>query len=234
MDWKVAARTDRYFIKKFEDETNLPCHILIDQSRSMAYGSTASHWSKATYAATVAATLATFLLKQGDAVGITTFGQHLLDHLPAGNKAGQLKHLLAMLERQPHSMGTSLATSLDQISSLARRRGLMVLVSDLLAPVQHLQQQLSWITSRRHQLVVLHVVDPTEMDFSFGQALHFVDAESGQEKFVQPEQQRAAYLTRHTAHLTAVQAACDAAGARRILCRSDSSIADTLVKLIMG
>jgi uncharacterized protein (DUF58 family) len=231
MDWKVAARSDRYFIKKFEDETQLPCQILVDRSASMNYGSDPA-WKKSTYAATLSATLALFLLRQGDAVGVTTFSQRLVDHLPAGARSGQLQRALTLLERPVAAESTSLAASLDQITSLLRRRGLVVLLSDFLAPLEHLRQQLSWITARRHELVVMHVVDAQEMEFRFVRPVHFTDAETNAEVFVNPEAQRESYLSRHSAHLAAVRAACESLGATHLLCRTDAPIGETLVKLL--
>jgi uncharacterized protein (DUF58 family) len=206
MDWKVAARSDRYFIKKFEDETQLPCQILVDRSASMNYGSDPA-WKKSTYAATLSATLALFLLRQGDAVGVTTFSQRLVDHLPAGARSGQLQRALTLLERPVAAESTSLAASLDQITSLLRRRGLVV-------------------------LLVMHVVDAQEMEFRFVRPVHFTDAETNAEVFVNPEAQRESYLSRHSAHLAAVRAACESLGATHLLCRTDAPIGETLVKLL--
>src|ERR1051325_325685 len=97
LDWRVFARSDRYFIKKYEDETNLRCHLLVDQSRSMDYGSRG--YTKATYGATLAATLAYFLHLQGDAIGLLTFDENVRDYLPARHRAGHLRHLMLALEK---------------------------------------------------------------------------------------------------------------------------------------
>ena len=99
IDWKVYARSDRHVIKKFEDETNVRCHLLVDQSRSMDYG-TRGH-TKAVYAATLAATLGYFLHQQGDAVGLMSFDEEVREFLPARNRPGQLRQLMIALERPP-------------------------------------------------------------------------------------------------------------------------------------
>jgi uncharacterized protein (DUF58 family) len=233
MDWKVAARSDRYFIKKFEEETHLPCQLLLDMSRSMNYGSRPD-WSKANYAATLAATLSLFLLKQGDAVGLSTFSDHLLQHHPSSAGPKHFQRLLTALETPATSSSTSLASSLDQISSLLRKRGLVVLISDLLTPTDQLRQQLSWVTTRRHELVVLHVADAQELDFRFDSAAHFVDAEGGSTLFINPAAQRQSYLTKLEAHLAAISAACDQTGARYLLARTDQPIGDLLAKMIQA
>src|SRR5271165_1227069 len=104
LDWRLYARSDRYYIKKFEDETNLRCHLMVDQSRSMSYGSLA--YTKAQYANTLAATLAYFLSLQGDAVGLLTFDERIRDYLPARHRPGHLRHLMLALEKPPAGAAT--------------------------------------------------------------------------------------------------------------------------------
>src|SRR3954471_13813716 len=132
LDWKVFARTDRYFIKKFEDETNLRCHLLVDQSRSMEYGS--RDYTKAHYAATLAATLAYFLHLQGDAVGLLTFDEAVRDFMPARHRADHLRQIMIKLEKPAGGSRTDLVAPLERVAQLVRKRGLVVLVSDFLAP----------------------------------------------------------------------------------------------------
>src|SRR5215212_1076615 len=132
LDWRVFARTDRYFIKKYEDETNLRVHVLMDQSRSMDYGS--GSYTKATYASTLAATLAYFLYLQGDAVGLLTFDEKVREFLPARHRVGHLRQLMLALERPASGKATDLVAPLERITSLIRKRGLVVLISDFLAP----------------------------------------------------------------------------------------------------
>src|SRR5688572_25228756 len=120
LDWRVFARSDRYFIKKFEDETNLRCHLLVDQSRSMAYGS--RDYTKAHYAATLAATLAYFLHLQGDAVGLLTFDAQVRDFMPARHRVGHLRQLMFTLEKPASGNATNLVAPLERIMSLVRKR----------------------------------------------------------------------------------------------------------------
>src|SRR2546426_9522936 len=134
MDWRVFARSDRYFIKKFEDETNLRCHLLADNSRSMAFGSLG--YSKVKYAATLAATLAYFLYLQGDAVGLLTFDEQVREDLPARHRTGHLRHMMLALEKPPGGQGTNLAIPLEQIIEIVRKRGLIILISDFLTPCE--------------------------------------------------------------------------------------------------
>src|SRR5712664_3853513 len=106
LDWRVFARSDRYFIKKFEDETNLRCYLLVDNSRSMTYGS--AGYTKAQYAATLAATLAYFLYLQGDGVGLLTFDEQMREYLPARHRTGHLRHLMLALEMPATGRSTNL------------------------------------------------------------------------------------------------------------------------------
>src|SRR4030095_15500166 len=136
LDWRLYARSDRFYIKKFEDETNLRCYLLVDNSRSMSYGSLA--YTKAQYANTLAATLAYFLSLQGDAVGLLTFDEQIREYLPARTRSGHLRHLLLALEKPAAGTATDLAAPLKRIVEMVRKRGLMILISDLLAPIQAL------------------------------------------------------------------------------------------------
>src|SRR5437660_3665035 len=139
LDWRLYARTDRYYIKKFEDETNLRCHLLVDNSRSMGFGSLP--YTKAQYANTLAGTLAYFLYLQGDAVGLLTFDEQVRDYLPARHRAGHLRHLMLALEKPASGQGTNLAPPLKRMADLVRKRGVIVLLSDFLAPIERLEAE---------------------------------------------------------------------------------------------
>jgi uncharacterized protein (DUF58 family) len=211
LDWRLYARTDRYYLKKFEDETNLRCHLLVDQSRSMDYTST-TH-SKAQYANTLAATLAWFLYEQGDAVGLLTFDQQIRDFLPARNRTGHLRQLMLQLERPGTGTGTDLSTPLQRIVEIVRKRGLMVLLSDFLAPTETLERDLSALTACGHEVLLFQILDPAELDFNFNEPVLFQDLESGRQLLLDPVAARAAYQTRFATHNDTVQAICRKLGA---------------------
>jgi uncharacterized protein (DUF58 family) len=232
IDWKVAARTDRYYIKKFEDETNLRCQVLLDMSKSMGFGT--GGYSKADYAATLAATLASFLMQQGDAVGLTTFGERIVEHIPARNRPGHLRHLMTELEKKPAFTGTSLQASLQQLAELLRRRGMVVLVSDLLTPVEQFEKQLGYLSTQGHEVVVFHLMDRAEKDFTFDEAAQFYDSESGSELFINPSAARESYLKRLGAHLEAVKRVCDGHRADHRLVVTDEALGQVLLKWLGG
>lgn len=206
LDWKLYARTDRYYIKKFEDETNLRCHLLVDNSKSMGYGS--GSYTKAQYANTLAATVAYFLYLQGDAVGLLTFDEQIREYLPARNRTGHLRHLMLALDKPAAGTATDLSAPLKRIAEIVTKRGLMVLITDLLAPIGTLEKHLIALTACRHEVTVFHVLDPVELSFNFEKALMFHDLESGRDLFINPADIRKEYLRKLTAHNAAAQAIC--------------------------
>jgi len=210
LDWRLYARSDRYYLKKFEDETNLRCHLLVDNSRSMGYGSLA--WNKAQYANTLAATLAYFLSLQGDAVGLLTFDEQIRDYLPARHRAGHLRHLMLALEKPGGGAATDLTAPLKRIVQIVNKRGLMVLISDLLAPIQTLEKNLASLVACGHEVLLFHLLDPAELTFHFEKATLFLDIESGRDLYIDPAAARKDYLKKLATHNDGVRAACDNLG----------------------
>jgi uncharacterized protein (DUF58 family) len=210
LDWKLFARCDRYYVKRFEDETNLRCYLLVDMSRSMGYGSLG--YSKSEYAKTAAATLAFFLSLQRDAVGLVTFDQDIVEYLPARFRPGHLHRLMIALEHSLAGTETRLAPPIEQIAKTVRKRGLILLISDLLADIETLETQLGYLRSRGHEVAVMRVLDPAEVNFEFTEPEIFEDLESGRELYVDPETVRESYLERFAAHQSAIRRACDGLG----------------------
>src|SRR3954469_3391417 len=198
LDWKLYARSDRYYIKRFEEETNLRCHLLVDMSRSMGYGSVA--YTKVDYARTVAATLAYFLSMQRDAVGLVTFDQRIADYLPARYRPGHLHRLMVCLERAVAGTSTDLSAPLEQVAATVRKRGMIVLISDLLVSTDRLKTHLGSLRSQGHEVVLLRVLDPAEVDFSFDRPAMFFDMESGRNLYVDPAAARGAYRRNFEQH----------------------------------
>jgi uncharacterized protein (DUF58 family) len=206
LDWRLYARSDRFYLKKFEDETNLRCHLLIDHSRSMSYSS--QSYSKSDYARTLAATLAWFLHAQGDAVGLFSFDERVRDYLPARHRHGHLRQLMLALERETAGVATNLTEPLRRVAELARKRALIVLISDLLAPVDELERHLARLTAAGHEVVVFQVLDPNELAFNFQNAMLFQDVESGRDVYIDPEMARVSYQGRLREHGEGVEAIC--------------------------
>ena len=230
LDWKLFARSDRYHIKRFEDETNLRCTLVVDTSRSMLYGSGA--YTKSDYARTLAATVALFLGRQRDAVGLITFEDQITQYLPPRHRPGHLARLVALLEREPTAKVTDLGRSLDQVAATVRKRGLVILVSDLLAPVDLLKARLGYLRATGHDVVVLRVLDPAEIDFPFDAPARFRDAESGRDVYVDPANARAGYQTRFRAHANEIRRGCDDLGVELVPVRTDQALGSVLFDLL--
>ena len=206
LDWKLLARRDRKYIKRFEDETNLRCHLLVDLSRSMSFGSNGIE--KSDYAKTVAASLAWFLFRQRDAVGLITFDQAIDEVLPARFRPGHLRHLLGALERSTGGSETDISRPLEQVAATVQKRGMIVLVSDLLVPIDSITKPLSYLRAIGHDVVLLRVLDPSEVDFSFDKASMFVDLETGREIYVDPGAVAKDYKKKFTEHRDEVKTFC--------------------------
>jgi uncharacterized protein (DUF58 family) len=222
LDWRVLARSDRYFLKRYEDETNLRCHLLVDQSRSMTYGSTG--YAKAAYAGTLAATLAHFLDTQGDAVGLLTFDDAVRDYLPPRHRVGHLSRLMRALDRPASGKGTDVVLAMERLAQLLRKRGLVVVISDFLASLERLESTLVQLTAGGHELVLFEVLDPAELTFPFSEPALFEDAETGREVLVDPVTAREDYRRRLEGHGRKVRELCTNLGGSHIRLVSDQPL----------
>jgi len=232
LDWKLFARTDRYFIKKFEDETNRRCFLVVDQSRSMDFGSL--EYTKLAYARTLAATLAYFLTLQRDHVGLMTFDETIADVIPPRSRAGQFRHILGCLDRPASGRGTRLAKPLRQIAALTPRRGLVICLSDALTPIEEVADGLSLIRSRGHEVVMLRILDPAETRWQLSETRLVVDMETGQEMPIDPDRAVEQYLAAFQRHAADLQSACDAQGVALFTCRTDQPLQAALSHFVQS
>jgi uncharacterized protein (DUF58 family) len=210
LDWRLFARSDRYYIKRFEDETNLRCLLLLDTSRSMNFGSVG--YSKSDYGRTLVATLAYFLNSQRDAVGLATFSSEIEEFTPPRYRVGHLRRILVALERAAEGTATHLARPLEQIAERLNKRGMLVLISDLLAPLATLETSLGSLAARGQEVIVFHVLDPEELKFEFIAPELFEDMESRDRLYVDPQSVRAEYLKRFGRHLEQIETICSRLG----------------------
>jgi uncharacterized protein (DUF58 family) len=192
IDWKVYARSDRHFVKKFEEETNLQCQLLLDVSGSMSYGSRGV--SKFEYAACLAASLGYLMNRQRDAVGMTAFSDRIVDALPVSTRPGHLRNLLVALDRLEAGSRTNVAKPLHQIADAMTRRGMVILISDLLDDPEAVVRGLKHFQYRGSDVLVFHVLDPAEIEFPFDRATRFEDPETGEEVMAVPAVVREHYL----------------------------------------
>ena len=235
LDWRLLARSDRAYVKRFEDETNLLCYVVVDTSKSMGYGAgsskTVGH-AKHEYARTLAATLAYFLHQQRDAVGLLLFDEEVVDYAPPRHRPGHLRRLMAMLQHEPRGHATDLAKPLEQIAQMVRKRGLVVLISDLLADPDVLRTKLGYLRSRGHDVVVFRVLDPAELTFSFGEASIFEDLETGRRIYIDPEAAREQYLERFRAHAAHLDKICRELGVDFVECTTERPLELSLFDLL--
>jgi len=210
IDWRVYARSDRFYIKRFEDETNMRCHLLTDHSRSMGYGS--GEYSKSQYAGTLAATLAYFLFTQGDAVGLATFDDQIRQYMPPRNRPGYLRRLMLALETDPQGRSTKLGPPLQRIAEMLNKRGLIVLISDLLTSIDRLELDLGYLCAGGNDVVVFHVMDPAELNFDFDLPAFFQDVETERNMYVDPVAVKENYQHKLDKHIASVKSSCRSLG----------------------
>lgn len=194
LDWKIYARSDRHVVKKFEEETNVECHILLDVSRSMGYGS--HEVTKLQYGSYLAGALAYLMNRQRDAVGLLTFDDRIRELLPASARPGHLKTVLLALERLTLGTRTDIAKPLGDLVQAIRKRGLVVLISDLLDDPDRIIEGLKHFRYRGTDVVVFQVLDPHELSFPFDRAARFRDVESDHEVVAVPAAVRDTYKAR--------------------------------------
>jgi uncharacterized protein (DUF58 family) len=231
VDWRLVGRTDRYYIKKFEDETNLRCFFLVDQSKSMSYGS--AGYTKAEYAATLAATLGYFLEMQSDAIGLLTFADTLRDYLPARHRPGHLRQFMLTLEKQTTGDITNIETPLRRVSELVQKRGLMVIVSDFLTSLDTLEKSLGQLRAWGHELALFQTLDRAELDLNFDKASLFHDVESGRELYIDPSIARRNYLDRLHAHNENLHRICRNEGVAFHLTPTDRPLERCLMEFLL-
>jgi uncharacterized protein (DUF58 family) len=208
LDWRILARSDRLFVKQFEEETNLRAMILLDASRSMAWRGAPERLTKRAYADRLAAALALILLRQRDATGLVTFDEEVRQVIPARVKAGQWTRLVRGLIDTPDGRGTAAAAALQRLTGLLARRGLVVLISDLLFDRDLALAAMRYLRHRGHQVVVFHVMDPAEAQLGGPPEVRFRDPESKSTVVVRPRELARAYAETVRREIAAWRTAC--------------------------
>jgi uncharacterized protein (DUF58 family) len=186
LDWKVLAKSDRYLVKQYTEETNLRCHLLLDLSGSMGFQSARASLSKFEYARSLAAALAYLMLGQQDAVGALLFSDGPRAFVPARSVRSHLDVLLKAIAAGAPQGGTHLGPSLHELAERIKRRGLVVLLSDLMDTPENVLAGLQHFRHRHHEVIVFHILDPDEIEFPFHDTATFVDMESGQRLTTEP------------------------------------------------
>jgi uncharacterized protein (DUF58 family) len=206
LDWRVYARSERYYIKRYEENTNMKVYILVDCSASMAYGSEGI--SKYEYACRLAAGMAYVTVKQSDSAGMVLFGERIEDYFPPRSSLTHLRSMLDALNRCTPHKGTNTAAALHGMAELIKRRGLIIVLSDLMDDPEAVIRGLAHFKQKRHDVIVFHVLDNDELNFPFEKVATFRDMESGEKVRVAPKDLRDDYAAELEAFINQYKRAC--------------------------
>ncbi len=224
VDWKVFGKTDKFYLKQYEEETNLVSYLLVDTSESMRYKSADAPLSKLEYAQCVAASLAYLILQQQDSVGMVTFDSEIRALIRASSNPSHLKQLLYVMENTVPQRKTQTGPIFHDLAERLKRRGLVVILSDLFDDVPSMIAGLKHLRHRRHEVVVFHVLDPAELDFPFRQTTLFRGMEQLPDVLTDPRALRKAYLNEFQKFLQAVNKGCRSQHVDYVLLRTDESL----------
>jgi uncharacterized protein (DUF58 family) len=192
VDWKIYGRTDRFYIKQYEEETNLKGYLILDTSKSMTFASP-GQLTKLEYASYLAASLAYMMVKQQDAVGLATFDETVTTYLPPHATRPYLKQLLLTLQTISGGKGTASGRSLHLVAERIRRRGLVIILSDLLDEPDQVIAALKHFRHKKNEVIVMHILDPLERSFAFEKDASFRDLETSEIIATQPWHIRKGY-----------------------------------------
>jgi uncharacterized protein (DUF58 family) len=207
IDWKVWGRSDRLYIKQYEEETNLKAYLMVDVSESMAY-QYGENISKRDYACYLAASLAYLMLQQHDSVGMALFDDKVRRFIPDGSHSSHLKQLHHELESNEPGGNTAIGTIFHDIADRMKRKGLVIVVSDLLSEPEEILLGLQHLRHNRHEVIVFHVLDEAERDFPFEDLTLFEGMEDYPDVFAEPMSLRKAYLEELESFVNQVKRGC--------------------------
>jgi len=207
-DWKVFGKSDRIYLKQYEEETNFACYVLLDTSESMRYKSEHAAVSKLEYAQYVAAALSYLVLQQQDAVGLATFDTAVRHFVRASSHPSHLKQLCHTMDATPATGESSIGPIFHDLAERIRKRGLVVILSDLFDDVPSLLMGLKHLRHRRHEVLVMQVIDPAEQDFPFQDPTLFKGLENLPEQLTEPRSLQKAYRREFESFLLEVRRGC--------------------------
>jgi uncharacterized protein (DUF58 family) len=207
LDWKVLGRSDRYYIKQYEQETNFVAHLLLDGSESMKYGS--GRVAKLDYAKVMAACLAYLILLQRDAAAVTVFDDKMRERQPRTDNVAKIHQICAVLSAFNPTQPTAISAVLEDLARATRRRGVVILISDLLDDEEKIIRGLQHLRFAGHEVIVFHVLDPFELTFPFAGTVEFIGLEKQGRVVTRPAEIRKSYLAEFGAFLDRIRLACE-------------------------
>ena len=228
VDWKVFGRTDKFYLKQFEDETNLICHLVLDVSESMQYQGPDSPWSKLDHAATAAASLAWLILQQQDAVGLCCYDELVHSIVRPSSNPSHLQQLLHAIDSCEGRGKTSTGRVLHELADRFGRRGIVVIFSDFFDDIEQLMLGIKHLRHRRHDVIVAHTLDAAELDFPFKRQTLFKGLEALPESLVDPRGIRRAYRQKIDEFRQRIETECHNLRVDYLLIRNDQPLDVTL------
>jgi len=224
IDWRAFGRTDRYYVKRFEDETNLRVYLIIDNSNSMRYGS--DEITKYRYACHLAAALGYVVVKMRDSVGLCLFSDRIDLQMSAGNSFSHLNNVLKRLQKQEPGKRTEIAEALHVIAESVHKRALIIIISDLFGEPEKINLALAHFRKKHHDVIVFHTLDPTEIDLSFRRGCEFMDMETGETITADPRGLARDYQKIFREFLGKYRTSCKAMNIDYRLARTDTHLED--------
>tara|TARA_B100001250_G_C19742688_1_gene763790 strand:+ start:214 stop:1101 length:888 start_codon:yes stop_codon:yes gene_type:complete len=231
IDWKLWSKTDKYYVKQFEEETNLKAHIILDQSKSMDYGSFKN--TKFEYAKLVAASFAYILIKQQDAVGLALFDEQINKLIPPRSVPSHLNVLLSHMESAKPGAQTNISQALHHSAESINKRGLVIIISDLMDDVNSTINGLRHLRHKGHEVIVFHILDQDEVSFDFNQRIKFIDKETGEEIITDPSHIKEDYVSHFKNHCDLMKDGCEHNRIEYVQLLSNQSLDIALAELLL-
>lgn len=232
VDWKVYARSDRYYLKQYEDETNLICYLLVDHSESMNFCGQQSALSKLEYAQMVACSLAYLVHSQQDSAGLVTFSREIDHWLPASSSSNLFEDFVSVLEQASPSRETDIAAVLSNVTRRLTRPSLVILLSDLFDSGDELMNAIRLLRCAGHDFMALHILDAEEIDFPFDQIADFEGLETSNSIQTNPALIAAAYREALEDFCTKVRVCCQQQNAEYYRVRTDQTLLSSLPEIL--
>lgn len=231
VDWKVFARTDRYYIKQFEQETNLRCHILIDNSKSMQFGD--AEFNKFNYASILASALAFLMIRQQDAVGLFLFDDQIQTRIQPRSVPSLLPQFYAAIENAKPGGDTQISKVLHQVAGQIHRRSLVIIISDLLDDPEEVMKGLRHFKHDQHEVLLFHVMDPREIDLDYAGEVVFEDLESSERLKTNPAYIKQMYKLKMKDFLDHYRSQCDRHQISYNLIRTNTELDKALMTFLL-
>jgi len=232
IDWKAYGKFDKYYVKQFEQETNLRCHLVVDSSGSMGWKGAPGRLTKLEYGAALAASLAWLLVRQGDAAGLLLCAGQVVEAIPPQASAGHLQPIVEALSAASPAGPTRLDAAIDWVVEHAPRRSAVVLISDLFDQDQTLLKRLAQLSRRGHEVTIFHLLDPAELTFPFEEPTLFLSMEDGRQVEAVGREVKQGYLALMAEWLAAVKRQAVEADLDYALCPTDRPLDEVLLPFL--